>query len=121
MGRSIPHEKGDGQCDGQEDFRRDLSEVWSTQGNRVGQWVRLRCPVLMAARRGHQIPLELELQLSVALRVLGVEPPRRVMMVWDPEPPEPRLQYSAEDLAIISEDPNNALLRKENSGFAPSG
>lgn len=75
----------------------------------------------MAARRGHQIPLELELQLSVALRVLGVEPPRRVMMVWDPEPPEPRLQYSAEDLAIISEDPNNALLRKENSGFAPSG
>lgn len=77
--------------------------------------------VLMAARRGHQIPLELELQLSVALRVLGVEPPRRVMMVWDPEPPEPRLQYSAEDLAIISEDPNNALLRKENSGFAPSG
>lgn len=43
MGRSFTHQAGVGLRSCQEDTGRDLSLVWSTQGNKVRQWPCLHC------------------------------------------------------------------------------
>jgi len=44
-----------------------------------------------------------------------------VMVVKKPEVPEPKFQYSTEDLAVISRDPENHFDQKKRVWVTPSG